>query len=255
MFEINTIKKIICSSYNFEEYGIDSYLVHTGYTYHDGDELHIVIKSEGDRIKITDEGHTLMWLSYEEYNMTPSRKDQYQRILSENNTLDDRGRIYVIYDDIKETSAYLKSIIQTLLQVADLCSMTSVVCRPNLRMRLTLLHADFDERRYSRLRRHKVLCKIDAISAPHRFEPKDTRMFRQQVKKMKGSGADMEALERAIQLLAVGDAMPPSYDDRPYMDENNANRSCHVGSGWRLYYSKSDGNLELRSVRHVGNLI
>ena len=74
-------------------------------------------------------------------------------------------------------------------------------------------------------------------------------------KKMKGSGADMEALERAIQLLAVGDAMPPSYDDRPYMDENNANRSCHVGSGWRLYYSKSDGNLELRSVRHVGNLI
>ena len=120
MFEINTIKKIICPPYDFEEYGIDSYLVHTGYTYHDGDELHIVIKSEGDRIKITDEGHTLMWLSYEEYNMTPSRKDQYQRILSENNTLDDRGRIYVVYDDIKETSACLKSIIQTLLQVADL---------------------------------------------------------------------------------------------------------------------------------------
>lgn len=120
MLEINTIKKIICPPYDFEEYGIDSYLVHTGYTYHDGDELHIVIKSEGNRIKITDEGHTLMWLSYEEYNMTPSRKDQYQRILSENNTLDDRGRIYVIYDDIKETSACLKSIIQTLLQVADL---------------------------------------------------------------------------------------------------------------------------------------
>lgn len=128
----------------------------------------------------------------------------------------------------------------------------SVVCRPNLRMRLTLLHADLDERRYSRLHRHKRLYKIDETSVPIVFEPKDTRMFRQQVKRMKDSGADMRTLEEAIQLLATNDRIPSSYDDRSYIDENNPNRSCHVGSGWRLYYAKIDGNLELRSIRHIG---
>lgn len=122
-------------------------------------------------------------------------------------------------------------------------------------MRLTLLHADFNERRNSRPHRHKRLYKIDEASLPIVFEPKDTRMFRQQVKRMKDSGADMRTLEEAIQLLATNETIPPSYDDRLFIDESNPNRSCHVGSGWRLYYAKIDGNLELRSIRHVGNSI
>ena len=36
---LEEIRKSICSEYDFEEMGIDEYLVHTGMYYDDGDEF------------------------------------------------------------------------------------------------------------------------------------------------------------------------------------------------------------------------
>ena len=50
----------------------------------DGDELHIVLKITDDDIVITDEGHTMMWLSYEDFKFTPTRESMFRKIISQN---------------------------------------------------------------------------------------------------------------------------------------------------------------------------
>ena len=63
---IPTIMESICSLYEFEDIGNGECLVHTNMFFNDGDELHIVMTASDERYTLTDEGHTIMWLSYEE---------------------------------------------------------------------------------------------------------------------------------------------------------------------------------------------
>lgn len=116
---INAVKKSICSEVEIEHIGMNSYLIHTGFTYHDGDELRIVLKEVEGSWRLTDEGHTLMWLSYEDYNMTETRESIWKRIVSSNGISLDDGRMYVECG-VEEAGPALNSLIQAMLQSADL---------------------------------------------------------------------------------------------------------------------------------------
>lgn len=111
-------KSIDCE---IEERGKDRYMVHTGYTYPDGDELHILIeKSDGSWI-ITDEGHTMMWLSYEDFNITETRKTLLSRTLNTNGITMKNGELFVVCPkDKSEIGIALRSMIQAQIQIADL---------------------------------------------------------------------------------------------------------------------------------------
>ena len=73
---IEEMEKSARSAISIEPYYEDGTpLVHTSMYYDDGDELHIVLKREGDGFVFTDEGHTMMWLSYTDFEFTPERLD------------------------------------------------------------------------------------------------------------------------------------------------------------------------------------
>ena len=114
----DSMRRAICGSIEFRELGIGKSLVHTGYTYPDGDEFRIVleIKKNGE-VLLTDEGHTMMWLSYEDFNLTDSRTDMIRRSLSSVEFED--GEIFVPCDS-SNIGAALQTLIQALQSVSDM---------------------------------------------------------------------------------------------------------------------------------------
>ncbi len=117
---LEDIKKSVCANYSFDEIGINEYLVHTDMYYDDGDELHIVMKINPTGIMLTDEGHTLMWLSYEEFNFTDTRTKLLNKFIDQNNVTLSDGRIQVEVDAPEHVGSALSSLIQVMLQVACL---------------------------------------------------------------------------------------------------------------------------------------
>ncbi len=116
---VEAMQKSICSSIELEELGPNEYLVHTGFTYADGDELHIVLKQNGPNWTLTDEGHTIMWLTYTDFNLTSSRKALLTRVLNQNNVSNEDGRLFVGFPRDNVGPA-LYSLVQAIIQVADL---------------------------------------------------------------------------------------------------------------------------------------
>jgi len=117
---LGEIEKALCSGVKIEEKGIDRYIIHTDFTYPDGDELRIILKKQGDQWMLTDEGHTLMWLSYEELNInTDTRNNLLTRSLNSNHAELIDGRICIRFEHGKAGGA-IHSMVQVLIQIADL---------------------------------------------------------------------------------------------------------------------------------------
>lgn len=117
---IERVRRSICAGYDFEETGIGKFLVHTGVCYDDGDEFHIVMRVSDQTIMLTDEGHTLMWLSYENYNFTNFRTELLHKILSQNSVSFDDGRLCASVGTPEEVGPALSSLIQAMMQTANL---------------------------------------------------------------------------------------------------------------------------------------
>jgi len=58
-------RKKVCAQVRLESEGIGRYRVFTPFLFDDGDHLSIVLKSEGGRWVLSDEGHTYMHLTYD----------------------------------------------------------------------------------------------------------------------------------------------------------------------------------------------
>ena len=119
---ISNLKRDICSGFEVEERTLNRYMIHTGYTYPDGDELHIILSNDEEGWFFSDEGHTMMWLSYEDFNLTESRRTMLDRTLNGNGvSLNDGELLIRISNYPADTiSIALKSLIQTEIQIADL---------------------------------------------------------------------------------------------------------------------------------------
>ena len=117
---VRLIRESVGESYDLEDLGSGDYLVHTGKYFDDGDELHIVLKVQGDGYELTDEGHTLMWLSYEDYNFTPLREALRDGIIEQNQVRLDNGRICASVDNISEIGEALSCMEQAVIQIAGM---------------------------------------------------------------------------------------------------------------------------------------
>ncbi len=121
MIDADLFRKSVCRQFDLEEISQNEYLVHTGKYFDDGDELHIVLKEDGEgKILLTDEGHTLMWLSYEDFKLTPVRKSILDGIVSQNRVNLDEGRITVSAASAEEAGEALSSMVQAIIQAADM---------------------------------------------------------------------------------------------------------------------------------------
>ena len=147
---IDNLKKTICSGLEIETRTTNRFMIHTGYTYPDGDELHILLVKDDEKWKLTDEGHTMMWLSYENLNMTDSRKDALDRTLKGNGVSLSDGELSIDIDADSPDSAglALKSLIQTEIQAADLLYLNKEVIKDTFMddLKNTFINSDISDR-------------------------------------------------------------------------------------------------------------
>lgn len=117
---LDEIRTSICSVYGFEETVPGRYLVHTGMYYDDGDELHIVMAVSDGEITMTDEGHTMMWLSFEEHRFSDYSTDLLNGIMGQNGVSLDDGVMSVSVNSPGDVGPALASLIQSMIQASDL---------------------------------------------------------------------------------------------------------------------------------------
>ncbi len=113
------LRQSVCKQFSLEELDGGDYLIHTDMYFDDGDELHIVLKTEGGMM-LSDEGHTMMWLSYDGFKITPARERILNRIIGQNNVSFEDGRITADVKTVDDFGSSLSSMVQAVMQVADL---------------------------------------------------------------------------------------------------------------------------------------
>lgn len=114
-----SLRNGVYSMITLEPMDADCYLVHTGFTLPDGNELHLVLKEKHGRWIITDEAHTLMWLSYEDLYISESHRKMLDLILSSNSVSFDDGRMYIDCTG-RDAGQCLVSMVRAVLRTADL---------------------------------------------------------------------------------------------------------------------------------------
>ena len=75
--------------------------------------------------------------------------------------------------------------------------------------------------------------------------PLDSYRYRRDVKEMRASGLDEHLIDKAVFILARGDCLPASFDERYTFTDRRDMRDCRVGGGWRLIYCYSERTLIL----------
>lgn len=147
---IAVIKRSMCDDTGYAELGMNRTLLHTGHFFPDGDEFRIVLEYKEEKDEdgwiLTDDGHTAMWLSYEDFEITDSRRDVLRRILNTNGAKFDEGEVYIRCDENNAGRA-LKSLIQTIQQMSDLIFLRKEIVRNTFNEELMeILHTSFGAR-------------------------------------------------------------------------------------------------------------
>ena len=75
--------------------------------------------------------------------------------------------------------------------------------------------------------------------------PTYSTQFERDVKRLQKRGKDIEKLKRLIELLLVGDALPPQYKDHPLKHGWAGYRDAHVEPDWVLVYSATEKTVHL----------
>ena len=83
------------------------------------DEIHLILKRKDGRWIITDEAHTLMWLSYEGLDISGTCWDVLDTALSSNSVSFDDGRMYIDCTG-RDAGQCLVSMVRAVLRTADL---------------------------------------------------------------------------------------------------------------------------------------
>jgi uncharacterized protein DUF1828 len=119
---ISDILSRICSGIEVLPEGLDRYLIITPFVFDDGDSIKIVLKDYGSKNPyLTDEGHTLMHLSYNNVNIdSGSRSQLFEDILSRNLIRNEDGELIQKISDVKDLGDNVYTYVQGLLNVSDL---------------------------------------------------------------------------------------------------------------------------------------
>lgn len=105
-----------------EKRGVDSFRVATPFHFADGDELKIIlVRTPDGKWKITDEGHTLMYLSYYNFDVsTDTRASVMRSILDSHYMNDEDGRLTITAYSDEEAASAIFTFAQGLLKVSDM---------------------------------------------------------------------------------------------------------------------------------------
>ena len=69
-----------------------------------------------------------------------------------------------------------------------------------------------------------------------KYEVKFTGQFKKDLKKAQKQGKDLDDLFAAVEVLAEGGKLDPSYRDHDLTGEFRGSRECHIAPDWLLIY-------------------
>lgn len=129
MLDIATLQKEIRSRLGGEitlrEKGKNSFFILSPFEYDDGDTFRIILNRKNDVWELTDEGHTLMFLSYYDINMdAPTRQNILERALSYHGARLEEGRISIDAENERDLAGAFYDIVQTISKVSDISMWT-----------------------------------------------------------------------------------------------------------------------------------
>ena len=111
----------VCAQVDLRSEGVDRYRVFTPFRFDDGDHLPIVLKREGDRWILSDEGHTYMHLTYrldERSLHQGARQEIISNALSAFSVDDRDGELMLSIRDDRYGDA-LFDFVQAILKISD----------------------------------------------------------------------------------------------------------------------------------------
>jgi len=111
----------VCDEVELYGEGVDRFRVLTPFMFEDGDHLSIVLKREGERFILSDEGHTYMHLTYdldERDLQRGTRQKIVTNALSVFAVEDREGELFIAVEDSSYGDA-LYSFVQALLRISD----------------------------------------------------------------------------------------------------------------------------------------
>ena len=87
-------------------------------------------------------------------------------------------------------------------------------------------------RKYAKRYPHRFRYVKEPADPVHR--PLDSYRYRRDVKEMRASGTDEHLIDKAVSILARGDCLAASFDERYVFADRRDMRDCKVGEGWML---------------------
>lgn len=127
----NEFRKKVCEQVSLYQEGVDRYRVLTPFTLTDGDHLSIVLKKEGVRWVLSDEGETFMHLSFSMDSKSLNKGNRRKIInnaLSAFDIEDREGELICHIPDTQYGDA-LYSFIQALLHISDVSYLSKETVR------------------------------------------------------------------------------------------------------------------------------
>jgi len=82
--------------------------------------------------------------------------------------------------------------------------------------------------------------------------PVYTRQFERDLKRLRGSGKNLEKLKTAMRILAAGKSLPRSCKDHKLVGNWHGRRECHIEPDWLLIY-KVDADREMIIFERTGS--
>lgn len=82
-----------------------------------------------------------------------------------------------------------------------------------------------------------------------KYQIEATSRFRKDYKLAQKRGCDMSQLEKVVEILASGKALPEKYLDHPLIGDYKGYRECHLRPDWLLIYKIQDDILVLTLTR------
>jgi len=121
---ISEIRRKICSEIDIESEGVDRYIVYTPFAFDDGDHFVVLLRKNGSGWFVTDEGHTLMHLSYCGVGVsTGGRARVVEECLAAHDIENHNGELRLAVPG-EEVGDALYSFLQAISRVSTVTQMT-----------------------------------------------------------------------------------------------------------------------------------
>lgn len=121
---INSFREKVCREVDVESAGTNRFSVHTPFMFDDGDHFVVILRRDDGRWVLTDEGHTLMHLSYADVDASKgSRAKLIDHALTVHGLRNDLGELQLEVPDEAFGDA-LFTFIQALTRITDVAQWT-----------------------------------------------------------------------------------------------------------------------------------